>query len=82
MNQKTVSYEKILKKRRKIRTREERKNFLKWTLIIIISALLIILIANFIFPLFEKIDIKDTTYDPRDLERAYKELHQTRSTPK
>lgn len=46
----------------------------RWILIIILVAFLIIFFINTILPLFSELEIKDTSYAPRDLERKYHEL--------
>lgn len=74
MDNETQTSYKVLRRRRKIRTREERKTMYRWILIIVLVALFIILFINTILPLFSNIEIKDSSYAPRDLERKYHEL--------
>ncbi|MCX7982647.1 MAG: hypothetical protein N2572_07040 [Syntrophales bacterium] len=66
--------ERVRRKRKKIRTKEERRTMYRWILVIMLVAFLIIFFLNTIIPLVENLEIKDSTYAPRDIERKYHEL--------
>ncbi len=51
---------------------------LRWILAIVVVAFFVIFIINIILPLFSSIEIKDTSYAPRDIERKYHELEKKR----
>ncbi|MDQ5985431.1 MAG: hypothetical protein CSYNP_01141 [Syntrophus sp. SKADARSKE-3] len=70
----------ISKKRRRIHNYESRKSTFRWIGIIIIVGIIVMLMINFIPPLFEKFDIVDTTYRPRDVERQYNQIQNLRES--
>ncbi len=70
--------EQLIRKRRRIKTYESRKTTMKWIGVIVIVAVLTIVLLNVVSPLFTKIDIIDTTYRPRDVERQYHQIQKMR----
>ena len=49
-----------------------------WVGVIILVAIIVIILVNVIPPLFSKLDIVDTTYRPRDVERQYHQIQKLR----
>jgi hypothetical protein len=68
----------LSKKRQHIRNYEARKSTIKWIGIIIVVAIVTIVLINVIPPLFTKIDLIDTAYRPRDVERQYHQIQKMR----
>lgn len=68
----------LVSKRRQIKSYERRRTMTKWIGIIIIVAIIAIILVNVIPPLFSKLDIVDTTYRPRDVERQYHQIQKMR----
>ena len=65
-------------KRRRIQSYQTRKTTMKWIGIIILVAISVIVLVNVVPPLFSKLDIVDTTYRPRDVERQYHQIQKLR----
>jgi len=70
--------DKLVSKRKRIQNYQTRKTTVKWIGIIVLIALIVIILVNVIPPLFEKFDIVDTTYRPRDVERQYHQIQKLR----
>lgn len=68
----------LISKRRRIQNYQTRKTTLKWIGIIILVGIIVIILVNVIPPLFSKLDIVDTTYRPRDVERQYHKIQTMR----
>lgn len=68
----------LISKRRQIQSYERRKTLTKWIGVIVIVAIMVIILINVIPPLFSKLDIVDTTYRPRDVERQYHQIQKMR----
>jgi hypothetical protein len=68
----------LISKRKRIRHDEKRKSTVKWIGIIVIIAVIAIVLINVIPPLLQKLDIIDTTYRPRDVERQYHQIQKLR----
>jgi len=68
----------LIAKRRHIQNYQRRTTTLKWIGIIILVAIIVIILVNVIPPLFSKLDIVDTTYRPRDVERQYHQIQKLR----
>ena len=66
------------KKRRHIREYEARKSTIKWIGLIVLVAIVTIVLINVIPPLFTKMDLVDTAYRPRDVERQYHQIQKMR----
>lgn len=62
---------KLISKRKQVQNYQTRKTTMKWIGIIFLIAVLVVILVNVIPPLFQKFDIVDTTYRPRDVERQY-----------
>jgi hypothetical protein len=69
---------KLISKRKSIRNYQTRKTTIKWIGIIVLIAVIVIVLVNVVPPLFKKFDIVDTTYRPRDVERQYHQIQNTR----
>ncbi|MDD5169483.1 MAG: hypothetical protein PHN75_11750 [Syntrophales bacterium] len=74
-----VSGAELINKRRRVLNYESRKTTTKWIGIIVIVAIVVIVLINVIPPLFSKLDIADTTYRPRDVERQYHQIQKLRA---
>ncbi len=68
----------LISKRRQIQNYERRKTTLMWIGIIVVAALAVIILVNVLPPLFSKLDIVDTSYRPRDVERQYHQIQKLR----
>ncbi len=68
----------IIKKRRRIKIYESRRTTFRWIFIILVVSIITIVLLNVVPPLFSKIDIVDTTYRPRDVERQYWQIQKMR----
>ncbi len=68
----------VIKKRKRIKVYESRKMTRRWIFVIIVVAAVTIILLNVVPPLFTKIDIVDTTYRPRDVERQYHQIQKMR----
>jgi hypothetical protein len=68
----------LIGKRKRIRNDERRKATMKWIGIIMLIAVIAIVLINVIPPLFKKLEIIDTTYRPRDVERQYHQIQKLR----
>jgi len=69
---------KLISKRKRIRNYQTRKTTMKWIGIIVIIAVIVIILVNVVPPLFQNLDIVDTTYRPRDVERQYHQVQKLR----
>lgn len=69
---------KLISKRKHIRNYQTRKTTMKWIGIIVIIAVIVIILVNVVPPLFQNLDIVDTTYRPRDVERQYHQVQKLR----
>lgn len=68
----------LISKRRRIQNYQTRKTTLQWIVIILLVAITVIILVNVIPPLFSKLDIVDTSYRPRDVERQYHQIQKLR----
>lgn len=68
----------LISKRRHIQRYNTRRTTLRWIGIIIVAAVIIIIMVHVLPPLFSKLDIVDTTYRPRDVERQYHQIQKLR----
>jgi predicted nucleic acid-binding Zn ribbon protein len=69
---------KLIKKRKRILNYQTRKTTMKWVGIIVLIAVIVIILVNLVPLLFQKFDIVDTTYRPRDVERQYHQIQKLR----
>ena len=69
---------KLISKRKRILTYQTRKTMMKWIGIIVLIAVIVIILVNVVPTLFQKFDIIDTTYRPRDVERQYHQIQKLR----
>ena len=69
---------KLISKRKRIKNHQTRKTTMKWIGIIVIIAVIVIILVNVVPPLFQNLDIVDTTYRPRDVERQYHQVQKLR----
>ena len=69
---------KLTSKRKRFQNYQTRKTTMKWIGIIVLIAVIVIILINVIPPLFQKFDIIDTTYRPRDVERQYYQIQKLR----
>ena len=69
---------KLINKRKRIRNYQTRNTTMKWIGIIVIIAVIVIILVNVVPPLFQNLDIVDTTYRPRDVERQYHQVQKLR----
>lgn len=68
----------LISKRRHIQRYNTRRTTLRWIGVIIAAAIIVIIMVHVIPPLFSKLDIVDTTYRPRDVERQYHQIQKLR----
>jgi predicted nucleic acid-binding Zn ribbon protein len=69
---------KLISKRKRILNYQDRKTTMKWIGIIVLIAVIVIILMNVVPLLFQKFDIVDTTYRPRDVERQYHQIQKLR----
>ncbi len=68
----------LAKKRRHVKIYEARRSTMKWLSIIVIIAVITLVLLHIVPPLFSRLDIVDTTYRPRDVERQYHQIQKMR----
>jgi len=68
----------LISKRKRIQQFQARREAVKWIVIIVAVALVVIILINIIPPLIKNIDIIDNTYRPRDVERQYHQIQKLR----
>lgn len=69
---------KLISKRKRIQNYQTRNTMMKWIGVIVIIAVIVIILVNVVPLLFQKFDIIDTTYRPRDVERQYNQIQKLR----
>lgn len=69
---------KLIRKRKRILNYQTRKTTMKWVGVIVLIAVIVIILVNVVPLLFQKFDIIDTTYRPRDVERQYWQVQKLR----
>ena len=69
---------KLIKKRKRILNYQTRKTTMKWVGVIVLIAVIVIILVNVVPLLFQKFDIIDTSYRPRDVERQYWQVQKLR----